>query len=362
MYLNSKGKVPRQAHVGIPEGICEEEHGRDGFVGPASHLYRSHPPTGWVRIEGPLKPRAFLCQAPASENPIVLMHSQDVRLYFLHRAETLQYFVRDSDGDVVYFVHRGTGRFETDYGTVSYEPGDYIVIPKGTTYRVHVDGGPSLFLVVETPERITLAERGPLGQHALFDKGVLVAPELVVTEPHGAERPEWEVRIKRQGTWTHVVYPFYPMDVVGWKGDLWVAKLNVRDFRPVTSPRYHLPPSVHGTFQAGGCLISTFAPRPLETDPEALRVPFYHRNMDYDEVLFYHAGEFFSRAGIQPGMLTLHPQGIHHGPQPNAVESSKAKTHTTEVAVMIESKHPFTVGKDMDAMEMKDYALSWSHR
>ena len=155
MYLNSKGKVPRQAHVGIPEGICEEEHGRDGFVGPASHLYRSHPPTGWVRIEGPLKPRAFLCQAPASENPIVLMHSQDVRLYFLHRAETLQYFVRDSDGDVVYFVHRGTGRFETDYGTVSYEPGDYIVIPKGTTYRVHVDGGPSLFLVVETPERIT---------------------------------------------------------------------------------------------------------------------------------------------------------------------------------------------------------------
>jgi homogentisate 1,2-dioxygenase len=152
------------------------------------------------------------------------------------------------------------------------------------------------------------------------------------------------------------------MDVVGWKGDLWVAKLNVRDFRPVTSPRYHLPPSVHQTFQAGGCLISTFAPRPLESDPDALRVPFYHRNTDYDEVLFYHQGAFFSRAGIQPGMLTLHPQGIHHGPQPQAVQASKGKTHTSEVAVMIESKTPFTVSPEMEAVEIKDYALSWSRR
>jgi homogentisate 1,2-dioxygenase len=108
--------------------------------------------------------------------------------------------------------------------------------------------------------------------------------------------------------------------------------------------------------------MSTFAPRPRETDPEALRVPFYHRNMDYDEVLFYHAGEFFSRAGIQPGMLTLHPQGIHHGPQPNAVTSSKGKTHTTEIAVMIESRRPFTVETHMETMEVKDYALSWSQR
>lgn len=274
----------------------------------------------------------------------------------------MHYFMRDSDGDAVYFVHRGVGRLETDYGTLNYEPGDYIAIPKGTTFRIHIDAGPAVFLIIVTPQAIALAERGPLGQHALFDKGVLVAPELVAPEHAEPKGKEWEVRIRRQNTWTRVVYPFYPIDVVGWKGDLWVAKFNVRDFRPVTSPRYHLPPSVHGTFHAGGCLISTFAPRPLETDPEALRVPFYHRNMDYDEVLFYHAGEFFSRAGIQPGMLTLHPQGIHHGPQPHAVEASHGKTHTTEVAVMIESKSPFTVENVMEGMELKDYALSWSQR
>jgi homogentisate 1,2-dioxygenase len=363
MYLNRKGKVPNQAHVGIPEGLYEEEHGRDGFAGPVSHLYRTHPPTGWIKIDGPLKPRAFACLQPSvGAEPVLMMHSQDVRLYWARPTAALPYFVRNADGDEIYFVHQGTGRFETDYGTVTYEPGDYVAIPRGTTYRFHIDAGPVAFFIIETPEPVTVPDRGPLGQHALFDKGVLAAPELSMVEAPDAHGREWEVRIRRQGAWTTVTYPFYPMDVVGWKGDLWVAKLNVRDFRPVTSPRYHLPPSVHVTFRAGGCLVSTFAPRPLESDPEALRVPFYHRNMDYDEVLFYHEGEFFSRAGIQPGMLTLHPQGIHHGPQPHAVQASKAKTHTSEVAVMVESRHPFTVEPGMAAVELMNYALSWSSR
>ncbi|HEU4684371.1 MAG TPA: homogentisate 1,2-dioxygenase, partial [Nitrospira sp.] len=104
MYLNKKGKVPNQAHVGIPDGLCEEEHGRDGFAGPVSHLYRSHPPTGWVRIEGPLKPRAFVCHFPVSADPVLAMQSQDARLYFSHRAHSMSYFLRDSDGDELYFI------------------------------------------------------------------------------------------------------------------------------------------------------------------------------------------------------------------------------------------------------------------
>jgi len=367
MYLTKKGKAPHQAHVGIPEGLCEEEHGREGFSGPVSHLYRAHPPTAWVRIEGPLKPRAFVCSMVSTTGssaipnlPVPIMQSKDAVISLWRRTDTMSHFLRNADGDDVYFVHQGSGRLETDYGLLAYEPGDYLLIPKGTTYRIHVDAGPSLFVIIETPTPVTLPDRGPLGQHALFDKGVVVTPELDVADAPNEQNQEWEVTIKRQTQYTRVFYPFYPMDVVGWKGDLWTAKLNVRDIRPVTSPRYHLPPSVHGTFQAGDCLISTFVPRPLESDPEALRVPFYHRNTDYDEVLFYHDGEFFSRAGIQPGMFTLHPQGIHHGPQPQAVRASHGKTHTNEVAVMIESKSPFTVTAELERMEIADYALSWS--
>ncbi len=366
MYHHKKGDPPNQAHVDIPEGLCEEEHGRSGFGGPSSHLYRTHPPTGWVRIEGPLRPRAFACpnlstpdQQAADRRPVEILTSPDATVSVSRRTASMPYCLRNADGDEVYFIHQGRGSFETDYGILAYEPGDYLVLPKGTTYRIVVNAGPSLFLITETPVPIELPDRGLLGHHALFDRGVLAAPELPGGKADEAGK-EWEVRIKRHGEYTRVVYPFYPMDVVAWKGDLWPTKLNVRDFRPVTSPRNHLPPSVHATFVAGGLMISTFAPRPLETDPQALKVPFYHRNMDYDEVLFYHAGTFFSRAGIQAGALTLHPQGIHHGPHPKAVEASKTKTQTDEVAVMIESSRPFTVRPEFEQAEIKDYALSWS--
>lgn len=366
MFLQKKGKVPNQAHVAIPEGLCEEEHGRQGFVGPASHLYRRHPPTAWARIEGPLRPRAFDClevRTPDLESsrgyPVEILKSPDVVVAVAHRAESMPFFFRNADGDELHFIHSGIGRFETDYGWLTYEPGDYVLIPKGTTYRVLVDSGPTLCLIAETPQPLAVPDRGLLGHHALFDRGVLTVPELIDI-PQDVHQNEWEVRVKRQGEHTSLFYPFYPMDVVGWKGDLWATKLNVRDFRPVVSPGYHLPPSVHATFQAGGALVSTFAPRPLERDPAALRVPFYHRNMDYDEMLFYHRGNFFSRAGIRPAMLTLHPQGIHHGPQPQAIEAAKTKTETEEVAVMIESRYPFTVLPVLESVEWKEYALSWA--
>lgn len=366
MYLEKKGNFPKQAHVDIPSGVYEEEHGRKGFAGPASHLYRAHPPTGWVRIEGPCRPRAFNCAnlIPSDyhskeERPVEILRSPDVRIFISRRRETMPYYFRNADGDELHFVHKGQGFVETDYGILSYEPGDYLLFPKGTTYRFVVEKGPGLILVLETPESFTVPERGLLGHHALFDRGVLVVPELAPASKGGGQK-EWEVRIKRDGTFTKVFYPFPPMDVVGWKGDVWPTKLNVRDFRPVTSPRYHLPPSVHATFQAGGALISTFAPRPLESDPEALKVPFYHRNMDFDEVLFYHEGSFFSRSGINPGALTVHPQGIHHGPHPSAITASKTKKQTNEVAVMVESRHPFHVMLEAEAVELKDYAMSWS--
>ncbi len=133
--------------------------------------------------------------------------------------------------------------------------------------------------------------------------------------------------------------------MVGWKGTLSVWQLNVRDIRPVASERYHLPPSAHTTFLAAGVAICTFAPRPLENgDPRAMKVPFYHSNIDYDEVLFYHSGEFFSRAGVNAGMLTFHPQGIHHGPQARAAQRTSDAQRTEEIAVMIDTRQPLAVG------------------
>lgn len=362
MYPLVRGRTAYQAHVQVPEGLYEEEHGREAFSGPCSHLYRLHPPTGWDDVEGPLKPHAFDFNRPefmaTARGGWSLILENSYSAVYVHAPESPpEGFLRDSDGDLTYFIHHGEGLLESDYGDLPYEAGDYVVVPKGTTHRMLPrEGSPQFHLVIETAAEVELPERGLLGQHALFDPGVLRLPEL---KPEYDARPgRWTVMVKRDGLYTKLTYRWFPLDVVGWRGTLTVRKLNVRDFRPITSPRYHLPPSVHATFVVPGLSICTFAPRPLE-GPETLRVPFYHANIDNDEVLFYHRGNFFSRANIGEGFMTLHPQGLHHGPQPGAVKGALTKTETDEIAVMLESEEPFTVSDECLLADIPEYKFSW---
>ena len=368
MIPHVRGKVALQAHVEVPEGTCEEEYARNGFSGRYAHLYRAHAPVGWSRIEGPLKPRAFDLARDAATTGDYLadrklqLENGDVRIAFARVTQAMGYFYKNADGDELLFVHAGTGTLETDFGPLAYRRGDYLAIPRGTAYRL-VPSDHTALLVIETRGELGFPERGLLGQHALFDPALLEVPT-----PSGegstltATRGEWELRIKRLGEITRVFYPFCPLDVVGWKGTLSVQRLNVADIRPVMSERYHLPPSAHATFVADGVIVCTFLPRALETgDPKAMKVPFYHSNIDFDEVLFYHDGEFFSRTGISAGMLTFHPQGIHHGPQPGAVERSRDATHTSETAVMIDTRRPLAVAAEASC-ELDDYWKSWGAR
>jgi homogentisate 1,2-dioxygenase len=170
--------------------------------------------------------------------------------------------------------------------------------------------------------------------------------------------------IQRRRALTRVSYAFDPLaTTVGWKGDVAPWRLNIRDIRPVSSERYHLPPPAHATFVMPNVVVCTFLPRPLETgDPNALRVPFFHANIDYDEVLFYHAGDFFSRAGIRPGMVTFHPQGIHHGPQPQAAAAAQQKTRTDEQAVMIDTRRPLAMTDAARRASIPGYWASWKSK
>jgi homogentisate 1,2-dioxygenase len=361
MYPIKRGRTAYQAHVNVPEGTYEEEHGRDAFSGPCSHLYRLHPPTAWDSVEGPLRPRAFDLNrllTRANKSAVKILSNEDSAVSIWAPQSATEEFHRDADGDLTYFVHHGSGTLESDYGDLPYQAGDYVIVPKGTTHRLIPDTGESFFFIIETRDEVALPDRGLLGQHALFDPAVIQLPEL---KEHYDERPgKWEVIVKRDDQHTKITYGYYPIDVVGWRGTLTVRKLNVRDFRPVTSPRYHLPPSVHATFVVPGLSMCTFAPRPLE-GPETLRVPFYHANIDNDEVIFYHRGNFFSRANIGEGFMTLHPQGLHHGPQPGAVKGAATKTETDEYAVMLEAEKPFSVSDDLMAADLPEYAASWKN-
>jgi homogentisate 1,2-dioxygenase len=356
-----RGVASRQAHVALPEGTVEEEFGRGGFYGRASHLYRRNPPTGWSGIDGPLRPRALeLADLGAGHGddaddwPTVVLRNDEVAVGVWQPRQLPGRYLRDADGDLVLFVHRGAGLLETDFGPLAYHPGDYLVLPRGTTFRF-VPSAATWLLTIATTEEVGPPDRGLLGRHALWDESVVRVPEI---DPHD-EPGEFEVVVRARGALTTIRYPFHPLDVVGWKGDLTAFALNVADLRPVSSYSYHLPPSAHTTFTAGGAVICSFVPRPLETAPEALKVPFYHRNIDYDEVIFYHEGDFFSRAGISPGMLTWHPQGIHHGPHPKAVEQAGSREFTDEVAVMIDARRPLELTPRGAEVERESYWSSW---
>jgi homogentisate 1,2-dioxygenase len=360
-----EGETSRQAHADLPAGTYEREIGRDGFFGPATHIYHKHMPTGWSDFEGPLRPRAFDAKAAAdaSNEPfkaVPLLSNANCAISIWACPEAMPHLVRDADGDLLLFIHEGAGELFCDFGHLSYRDGDYILLPRGTMWRLEPSARSTALLIEARNGGYKLPERGLLGPHALFDPAALDTPKL--DDAFRAQRDgEWKVRVKRRDAISTVTYPFNPLDAVGWKGNLAPVKLNWRDIRPVMSHRYHIPPSVHSTFVADRFVVCTFVPRPIESDPGALKVPFFHSNDDYDEVIFYHSGEFFSRDNIRPGMVTWHPNGFTHGPHPKAFAAGAkaAKTMTDEVAVMIDARDPLDMSAGAEAHEDRAYADSW---
>ena len=374
--MERKGRVAKATHVGIPDGLTEEEHGRAAFAGPVSHLYRTIPATAWVAVDGPLRPVAFdlnQLTPPDADDPAggrtVVLHNADLRVAVSRRRTPMPYALRNADADEVVFVHHGTGVLQTDFGPLDYAAGDYLVIPRGVAHRWVPGAGESFLFVIESTAPVTLPDFGPLlGRHAVVDPGVVATPEPWTAPPadwDGAAAPDgtgsrWRVRVQRLGEWTTFTYPHNPFTAVGWAGDLAPWRLHTSDIRPIGSHRFHLPPSVHTTFRCGRFDIATFVPRPFETDPESLRVPFFHANVDNDEVIFYSRGDFFSRKGIGEGWLTVHPQGAPHGPQPGAAERAATKTMADEIAVMIECVAPLTIADEAKPAEDPAYVTSWA--
>ncbi|MFL6547688.1 MAG: homogentisate 1,2-dioxygenase [Povalibacter sp.] len=362
-----EGKASRQAHADLPEGTYEREISKEGFFGPATMFHHKHPPTGWVEFEGPLRPHAFdltkLGSQPESPwQAAEVLCNAHVRVRFWSASKSMDHLVRNADGDDLLFVHRGAADFFCDYGHLSVVAGDYIMVPRGTMWRVEVREPLALLMIEAINSSYELPDKGLLGGHAIFDPAMLEAPRM--DEAFLAQQSQdrsWQVRVKRHQAISTVTYPFNPLDAVGWHGDLSVVRINVKDIRPVVSHRYHLPPSAHTTFVGHRFVVCTFVPRPFETDPGALKVPFFHNNDDYDEVIFYHAGNFFSRDNIHPGMMTLHPCGFTHGPHPKALQNMlvQPKPATDEYAVMIDARDALEITDVAKNVEWAGYVDSW---
>ena len=364
-----EGTASRQAHCDLPDGTYEREMSKEGFFGPAAFFYHRHPPTSWSGFEGPLRPRALdLTQLPRPDatspwSAAEVLANGSVRVRYFQLSRTMERLARNADGDDLLFLHRGAAELYCDFGHLTLAAGDYMMLPRGTMWRLECDAPLEVLMIESTNASYSLPEKGLVGPHAIFDPAVLDTPRIdeAFRAAQTAPARDWQVEVKRRGTISMITFPHDPLDAVGWHGELAPVRLNVRDIRPLMSHRYHLPPSAHTTFISSRFVVCTFVPRPFETDPKALKVPFFHNNDDYDEVIFYHAGDFFSRDNIHPGMVTFHPAGFTHGPHPKALKRmfEQTKPATDEYAVMIDTRDPLDVTDAGLEVEWAGYVDSW---
>ena len=352
--------------------------GIHGFSGVQSILYHLHPPTAIERIgersgnglkfehAGPLRHRLIRAagapeQGDAVTGRVPLLANRDLVLSVVRFREPMDYWYRYAHGDELLFVHEGHGVLETQFGRLAYRPGDYLVLPTGVVWRLlPVPDEPQRMLSVEAaghiePPRRYVNRYGQFLENSPYCERDIRPPEWV--EPRD-EEGEFEVRVKARGGTSGYLYRRHPMDVVGWDGHLWPYAFNIEDFEPITG-RVHQPPPVHQTFDGPGFVVCSFVPRLFDYHPQAIPAPYNHSNVDSDEVISYVEGDFMSRRGVERGALTVHPNGIPHGPHPGAYEGSIGMERTDELAVMVDTFRPLQLTAAAAALEDESYATSW---
>jgi homogentisate 1,2-dioxygenase len=378
------GEIPPKRHTQFRKAdgtlYAEELFGTEGFSNNYSNLYYHYPPTRVKKVEPfgerhleewrvgvqrhhHLKTAQLKPGGDAVLGNQILLFNKDLTIGISLPTEPMPYFYRDGGADTMYFVHDGHGTLETNFGLLPYHEGDYILIPRGTTYRFDIpaDSPPSRFLVVEAyggsiePPRRYLSPNGQLLEHSPYCERDIRRPEQLVTH---TERGDFEVRVKVGDVISSYHYDFHPLNVVGWDGCEYPWIFNIADFEPITG-RVHQPPPVHQTFQGPNFVVCSFVPRKLDYHPLSIPVPYNHSNIDSDEMLYYVNGNFGSRRGIERSSISLHPRGIPHGPHPGAVEKSLGAERTEELAVMIDTFYPLKYTAAARAIDDESYPHSW---
>ncbi|MBI0575849.1 homogentisate 1,2-dioxygenase [Neobacillus cucumis] len=382
MFYRQMGKIPHKRHTihKKEDGSLYREQvmGTRGFSGTQSILYHEYMPTEVVKSElvtsflpeyedqASLRHRHFFTGNVSKHGNALtgrqyILGNQDLLIGTANVTEGMPSFYRNGDGDEMLFIHHGSGKLETMFGTISYRPGDYLVIPIGTIHRVIPNGNETTkMLFVESFSQITTPKRyrneyGQLLEHSPFCERDIRGPESLQTFN---QKGEFEVLTKSRGNIHSHILGHHPLDVVGWDGYLYPWAFNIEDFEPITG-RVHQPPPVHQTFEGNNFVVCSFVPRLYDYHPQSIPAPYYHSNVNSDELLYYVDGNFMSRKGIQEGSITLHPSGIPHGPHPGKTEASIGKKETLELAVMIDTFHPLKVVKAAAAVEDLDYMYSW---
>jgi homogentisate 1,2-dioxygenase len=377
------GQVPAKRHTVFksPQGkyYYEQLFGTEGFSGMSSLTYHVHRPTQVkeilkstdvspkIAIDKNIKAlllKGFQIKAADdfldSRKPLLINH--DVHLGLAAPRKSMKdYFYKNADADEMIFIHKGTGKLRTFLGTIPFEYGDYLIIPRGMIYQIEFDTTENRLLYLESFSPIYTPKRyrnhfGQLLEHSPYCERDYKLPRDL--ETHDA-KGDFLMKIKKEGMLHEVVYATHPFDVVGWDGYNFPYGFSIHNFEPITG-RLHQPPPVHQTFETDAFVVCSFCPRLYDYHPLSIPAPYNHSNIDSDEVLYYVDGDFMSRNNIEQGHITLHPKGIPHGPAPGAMERSIGLKETQELAVMIDTFRPLMVTEAAIGIDDGKYYKSWT--
>ncbi len=379
---HSLGEIPTKRHTVFekPSGglYYEQLFGTVGFEGMSSLLYHIHRPTQVKEVisSRDVAPKIAITKnitarllkgfdvAPADdylESRQPLLVNADVHLGLAApRKSFSEYYYKNADADELLFIHEGSGRLRTLLGNISFEPGDYLIIPRGIIYQIDFNSSHNRLLYLESFHPIYTPKRyrnwfGQLLEHAPYcERDYKLPTELESNDQSG----EYLMKIKKQGVLHELVYATHPFDVVGWDGYNFPYGFSIHNFEPITG-RVHQPPPVHQTFESSAFVVCSFCPRLYDYHPKAIPAPYNHSNIDSDEILYYVEGEFMSRNNVKKGNITLHPAGIPHGPHPGLYERSIGQKETKELAVMVDTFKPMMVTENAIQIDDGKYFKSW---
>ncbi len=381
------GKVPRKPHTAFYEDgklLMEHCHTREGFEGAYSILYYRVPPTDENAVEKLAIP-GFCPFEPLAEQPLyrrhimtgelklkgdfldarrVLLFNADVQMSMVKPTEPSQRFFSNGDGEELYFVYKGSGRIESLFGVLPFRERDYVLIPRGTPYRIHWEGDNPEFFVFEGTGFIDIPtefrnRHGQITDYAPYSHRDFRVPETLLAHSeadHG--KSPFKLVVKRADVLTVHQHEHFPFDVAGWDGCVYPCAFNIHDYQPKTG-LVHLPPTIHVTFAGNNFVVCSFVPRKVDYAEGSIPCPYGHASVHMDEILFYVDGNFTSRRGIDTGSISLHPAGIPHGPHPGTYEKSIGTDRTSELAVMCDTYKQLKLTTVAHNIEDKDYHLTW---
>jgi homogentisate 1,2-dioxygenase len=304
----------------------------------------------WDPLPIPAKPTDFLeglvtiagAGDPAAQTGLA------VHVYRANRPMRDRVFY-SADGELMFVPQQGAILLATELGRLEVAPGEIALVPRGTKFKLLVEGAARGYLCENYGAPFRLPELGPIGSQGLAQKRDFLYPVAAYEDKSG----KCQVVAKFLGRLWASELRHSPLDVVAWHGNYAPCKYDLARFMAINTVSFdHPDPSIFtvltspsGRAGVANCDFVIFPPRWMVAE-HSFRPPWFHRNV-MSELMGLVRGEYEAKAGgFLPGGVSIHNCMSGHGPDVASYDKAAGaalKPHKLEhsLAFMWESRYVF---------------------